>query len=429
MSNVQTSASRDAIDLSHLVFNCGAIGRLKASSWTPVIAGDSFQLDAVGALRLSPLRRGLAIDSTVDVFTFYIPYRHIYGEQWIQFMKNGVNAPSINSVTTVDYVDGAAYLGVIPSYGSKVPKFLHQGYLNIYNNYFKAPWMANRTEANPSNLTTDDWRLGFKACHLKTMWSAPLPPETEIARAMTIGATSIDIMGLQAAYAQLHTDQERDYFIQRYRDVISSFGGKTHYDADNRPLLLMRSNFWASGYDVDGTDQTSLGQFSGRVQQTFRHSVPRFFVPEHGFIMTLQLVRFPPTCTEETHYLIGKESLTYTDLAGDPTLYANLPPREIATKDLFRGKAGSSTEKIKIAEGQWYRYHPSYVDGKYHNLEGFPFIQVGPTGNLQNRVLIDHKLYDACFQSTQLDHWNAQAKYNVTVYRHIPTTRDSIMTS
>src|SRR5690625_6007620 len=59
---------------------------------TPVIAGDSFEMDAVGALRLSPLRRGLAIDSTVDIFTFYVPHRHVYGEQWIKFMKDGVNA-------------------------------------------------------------------------------------------------------------------------------------------------------------------------------------------------------------------------------------------------------------------------------------------------------------------------------------------------
>src|SRR5437870_8121538 len=93
---------------------------------------------------------------------------------------------------------------------------------------------------------------------------------------MTTSTTSIDIMGLQAAYANLHTDQERDYCMQRYHDVISSFGGKTSYDADNRPLIVMRSNLWASGYDVDGTDQTSLGQFSGRVQQTYKHSVPRF---------------------------------------------------------------------------------------------------------------------------------------------------------
>src|SRR5438045_314161 len=171
------------------------------------------------------------------------------------------------------------------------------------SNYFKAPWMPDRTEANPNELNQDDARYGFRCCHLKNIWTAPLPPDTELSRQMTTSTTSIDIMGLQAAYANLHTDQERDYFMQRYHDVISSFGGKTSYDADNRPLLVMRSNLWASGYDVDGTDQTSLGQFSGRVQQTYKHSVPRFFVPEHGTMFTLALVRFPPTATKVKNVL------------------------------------------------------------------------------------------------------------------------------
>src|SRR5207253_3303472 len=76
----------------------GQIGRLITISTTPVIAGDSFEMDAVGALRLSPLRRGLAIDSTVDIFTFYVPHRHVYGEQWIKFMKDGVNATPLPTV-------------------------------------------------------------------------------------------------------------------------------------------------------------------------------------------------------------------------------------------------------------------------------------------------------------------------------------------
>src|SRR5207249_11615062 len=76
-------------------------------------------------------------------------------------------------------------------------------------------------------LNQDDARYGFRCCHLKNIWTAPLPPETELSRQMTTSTTSIDIMGLQAAYANLHTDQERDYFMQRYHDVISSFGGKT----------------------------------------------------------------------------------------------------------------------------------------------------------------------------------------------------------
>src|SRR5256885_1096279 len=81
---------------------------------------------------------------------------------------------------------------------------------------------------------------------------------------------------------------------------------------------------------------TSAGQFSGRVQQTYKHSVPRFFVPEHGTMFTLALVRFPPTATKEIQFLNAKGALTYTDIAGDPVLYGNLPPREISMKDVFR---------------------------------------------------------------------------------------------
>src|SRR5688572_30515035 len=63
---------------------------------------------------------------------------------------------------------------------------------------------------------------------------------------------------------------------------------------------------------------------------SYKHSVPRFFVPEHGTMFTLALVRFPPTATKEIQYLNAKGALTYTDIAGDPVLYGNLPPREIS---------------------------------------------------------------------------------------------------
>src|SRR5438445_422644 len=153
MSNIQTGAERMPHDLSHLGFLAGQIGRLITISTTPVIAGDSFEMDAVGALllsllrrvlaidftvdiftffvslRLSPLRRGLAIDSTVDIFTFYVPHRHVYGEQWIKFMKDGVNATPLPTVNTTGYIDHAAFLGTINPDTNKIPKHLFQGYL------------------------------------------------------------------------------------------------------------------------------------------------------------------------------------------------------------------------------------------------------------------------------------------------------------
>src|SRR5205814_1638471 len=150
----------------------------------------------------------------------------------------------------------------------KIPKHLFHRYVKIDNNYVNAPWVRDRTEANPNELNQDDARYGFRCCHLKNTRTAPLAPDTELPRQMTTSTTSIDIMGRQAAYANLDSDQEPDYFMHRYPDVISSFGGKNAYDGDSRPLLVMRSNLWAAGCDVYGTDQTSLGQFSGRVQQT-----------------------------------------------------------------------------------------------------------------------------------------------------------------
>src|SRR5437667_6440519 len=105
--------------------------------------------------------------------------------------------------------------------------------------------------------------------------------------------------------------------------ILFFFSSRRRHTRSVSAFLLNRSSDL-----VDGTDQTSLGQFSGRVQQTYKHSVPRFFVPEHGTMFTLALVRFPPTATKEIQYLNAKGALTYTDIAGDPVLYGNLPPRE-----------------------------------------------------------------------------------------------------
>src|SRR5690625_4758921 len=110
----------------------------------------------------------------------------------------------------------------------------------------------------------------------------------------------------------------------------------------------------------------------------------RCFVPHLGTMFALALVRFPPSASKEIQYLNANGALTYTDIAGVPVLYGNLPPREISMKDVFR--SGDSSKKFTIAEGQWYRYAPSYVSPAYHLLGGFPFIQEPPSGHLQERA-------------------------------------------
>src|SRR5437660_11568604 len=128
MSNIQTGAERMPHDLSHLGFLAGQIGRLITISTTPVIAGDSFEMDAVGALRLSPLRRGLAIDSTVEIFTFYVPHRNVYGDQWINFIKVGVIATLLPTVTTLGIINIAVFFATFTLVTIKFLNNLFKGY-------------------------------------------------------------------------------------------------------------------------------------------------------------------------------------------------------------------------------------------------------------------------------------------------------------
>src|SRR5438046_8612509 len=94
-------------------------------------------------------------------FSFFFSSRRRHTRSVSAFLLNrssdlGVNATPLPTVNTTGYIDHAAFLGTINPDTNKIPKHLFQGYLNIYNNYFKAPWMPDRTEANPNELNQDD---------------------------------------------------------------------------------------------------------------------------------------------------------------------------------------------------------------------------------------------------------------------------------
>src|SRR5260370_33618088 len=113
-------------------------------------------------------------------------------------MKDGGNATRFATVNATGYIDHAGFLGTINPDTNKIPKPLLQGYLNIYKNYFKAPWMPDRTEANPNDLNQDDTRYGVRCCHLKNIRTDTLPRQTELPRHMTRCTSTLHIMLLQA---------------------------------------------------------------------------------------------------------------------------------------------------------------------------------------------------------------------------------------
>src|SRR5699024_11959835 len=88
-----------------------------------------------------------------NIDSFFFSSRRRHTRSVSAFLLN--RSSDLPTVNTTGYIDHAAFLGTINPDTNKIPKHLFQGYLNIYNNYFKAPWMPDRTEANPNELNQD----------------------------------------------------------------------------------------------------------------------------------------------------------------------------------------------------------------------------------------------------------------------------------
>ncbi len=324
---------RNMENLGHYVYSCGKIGRLMVMDYTPVKPGDGYNLNLTGQLSLSKFKRGLALDPVVDMCTFYVPHRYVYGDDWKDFMEQGMDETVSLPSDTVNAFHHQ-YLGHRAQAGTTVPKWLFEGYRSIWNRYYRPP--TSVSEVTSQDTTFEGTKWGLKCAHLRRAWN------TGIVSTLTASDYEVDTPGdklnlydLARQKAFLSTEIERDWYNTRYADVIKELGGRTETGADERPKLLYRATFNASGYDVDGTGSSSHGDVVGSVQQPFSYNVPRWMVPEHGTIWNVALVRFPPIHENERHYLARIANPTYKAAAGDPEILADEPPMDLKIQDVF----------------------------------------------------------------------------------------------
>lgn len=437
MPVIETGFSRSPQDLSHNFFQVGHIGNLRTLSCIPVVAGDSFQDTVSMSFKMSQLRRNLSLDSCVDVFSFFVPHRHVYGDKWIDFIKRGASQPSSpNSIEDIGFACSARQcdaLGVSidvslddDDFNLTLPRWRIEGYNEIFNNFFKRP------DHDDFNIVDDRYLYGLPCCHLKNIWTAPLNKTLNSEWDVDTSTDSFSILDFvqQAASGSQH--QGLDYFMSRYRDIMDSFGGHASPDVDNRPWLLNRTTHWSSGYDVDGTTETTLGQYVGRVDFPITHRVPRFLVPEHGAIWTVAVCRFPPIVYSENNYLALKKTFTYEDIACDPVIVGNQPPFDMNTNDISVGFTGGSV--FNVAHSQWYREHPSFVSARFKEVEGFPFLTSQEAFNVPNPAdpsfwIIQPKNYDSIYDTDQLFHYQIYGHSAAMALRNIPSSRSSFMVS
>lgn len=418
---------RNTYDLSHFSLVAGDIGRLQTLSTIPVVAGDSMELSYDAVVRLSALRRDLTLDAIVDIYAFFIPYRQIYGAQWTDFILQGVDeAISFTAGATGNADIEEQYFGFRIKIGQVFPLWVVAGYNRIWNRYFRVPTDLANVRADSYLETSERGRpYGSLIARLKTPWSTGIDETVADAdRQVTITASKLELLDLIEIKKRYKSEQERDFFGQRYTDVLGKvWGGSATVEADQRPHLLMRQTSMLSGQDIDGTDDASLGTFTGKSVGTAHLRVPPKYFQEHGTVWLMMSVRFPSIFTHERHYLTGKPDPTYLEISGDPDIWAAEEPQQISGDDWFSD--GGSNDLGNGPFGQYYRHHPNYVHLAYQELFGYPFNEVSPATKDTARYHIAAE-FDNAFQTSQLGNWNAKARVSCAVKRVVPTARGSI---
>lgn len=380
-----------------------------------------------GNLRLSPLRRALSFDARVDLLVFETPVRHVYGQQWIDFLSQGIDETI--TFPTVNVPEGHLESRGTVAYGQVASAWVVP-YNMIWNRFFRHP-SADADKVSNAHLGANDFdkEHGYRCGHLPHQWTALLDPEIASAdHQFNIVNGRVDLLTLDQQVARLSTERTREFFASdRYLDVMRQVYGTTvNIDADQRPRLRHRVSGWLSGKDVDGTDAGSLGNYSGKAQGVFSTRCAPFRTNEHCIISVFILVRFPPLHSLEIHPLESPAFAqpSYKDWAGDAKVDSRYPPRDIKQNEFFAGGSGN----VSMGTGphaNWHRTVPNRIGSRFREVEGFPLQNSNPPGRTRSKYVNDDD-FDSVFFSRQLEHWH----FNGVVYDRarvpVPDVRSSI---
>jgi hypothetical protein len=418
-------------DMSHYTHVAGKIGRLQTLKTLHVVGGESWSFDINGITRQSPLARDLVVDALSDIFIFYMPYRHVHGDDWIDFMKDGLDesvtftqgtdgAP--NNMQCLGFPQGTFESGVVPIRYTAM-------YNRIWNWYFRvrSDTTGVLADATLPNSSPDMRNYGRLISRLPAQWTQlmnssnlPSASDREIAT-----ATVLDIVDLDKKRGEYESKILRDWFGNEYTDIMDSqFGSEISVDQEEKPTLLWHDRKYMSGYDVDGTDDVTLGQYSGKSVMPVQVKVPWKFFPEHGMVMIMQALRYPTLHEEEHHYLAPKTQMDYLEFSGDPQILEDTEPQDVVVGDIF-GSTTSSTVLGKAPAAWYYRQEPSNIHFDFNLANGFPFLQAAPA-SADDAWYHTANDYSDTFQTEQFGHWRTHLRIGAEKKSPVPPAIRSI---
>lgn len=453
---------RTKYDLTHLSHKAGKIGRLQTISVIPIEAGASIELSASGIARLAPTRKEIVSECQVDICWFFVPYRHVYGQTFINYLKAGRNTlePGLAGINVAAAYRQAPYLCLNTFTTSSINRALVNGYNRIWGMYYAVPSYPGNND-NAGVNTDYDWfpasasasdtncrnygRICARLPHIlnggntvttdTTGWEqqgmeiGTDPGDDNWIETSSGGFSILDLAEVQGRYETL---LQGAWFTHEYdRLLAKKWGGSATRDADPlflKPEMVSRQTINLSGHDVDGTDDATLGTFQGKTMAGIKFGFPRKFFSEHGLLYGLALFRYPLVHNRETHYLLNQTQMLYDDWAADPKIIGNTAPINFNPAPWLAGGATYLPgEEVMQAAGQQYRYQNNTVHPNFLTIPGYPFSNWNG-GTVKDWYYYQDNEYNETFQTTQIGHWQMSLRLDCNKYSPVPGVGSSIFT-
>lgn len=415
-------------DLSGSVNTVGKLGRLQTAFIRPIVAGDTISLNYRTNLRASPVRRPLSNDFHVSVDLFFVPYRNIYSTDWKTFCLQGQDEGV--TFTTRTFSSGRnECLGThIPS-GSTIPLWLSQGYIDIYNRYYKHPAdsdVAADVFDSLSHLIDDRMDYGFQCGWHPSgpAWTRVVLEEVADAdrRFALVDTDKIDLTTMASQQGRLKTETVRQWYAAansaRWSDIMrETYGTFMDTAMDVRPEHLGHQEVFLSSFDVNGTDASTLGTVSGKVVGELGITMPPKYFVEHGTLWCLILIRPQAIAIAEQDYLSRISQPSYSQIMGDPDICSRATP---ITNDMSKWLSGSTVTTGSIMpDHQWFREGANRTHQLFSEADGFPFHKQQIT-DLEYCKYLYSGQWDEIFTSLELAHWHANGHVNIRAKRVVP---------
>lgn len=406
-----------AISLGNLTHAAGKIGSVTPLNVIPVVAGDSISMDSMIVLELRAYVRGIVLDAQVDTCTFFVPHRHIYGQDWIDFLREGrdtsITFPERNTSHIPRFLPWMERQTDLPAY-------MTDGYFRIWSRYFRPPNQGiPEIMQIPATLPVEWREFGWPAAHLPSIWNGGVRTQpSDAQRELDVSGGVVDMVDLTDKSNEYASQLDRDWMGNYYNDMLKVvWHGHSGTDADERPTLIWHNSQRTSGQNIYGTSATNLAANAGRSHAVINHSFPKRFFGEHGMLWTVQVVRFDPIHLREKHYLSASGKSTYAELACDPRFISGQKPVLHNVKDFF--ETAQNNDLFYQPYGQWYRYQPNWVSYNIEQLKSYPYMRNVPSNDTQ-AALIQMQDYDQIFSGGGQLHWEARSGFDVDVDRAIP---------